>query len=380
MSIATSPSAPRQSIPSGRTTHDVDATVVISALEALAGIDTLDPGVPSPAAVLAELRADHPEHRFHLVADREPYDGTEHHGLIVRGPAGRTVSLSVAPAEGLPWPLRGVTRGREYDLVEVDGRTMTVADALAAIDFGVADRPLLRMLVDGCLVDAALDEDPPDVPDAVLRETAASFRHRHGLRRAEDTRRWMEVRGLTSETFTTLMWRHAEVAQFRRRVAGERVEGWFAAHAADMTTVVAVRIATSGSSAPASRRWADLLRDDPLGAAVRARRDGLAAGIEEWRVGELTGWLSPLAAADVGDVIVLDGDGDGDADVAMRGEGPSLVAVVDRRPAVLDAATRAEVVQRLFDDWLDERRRRSRVRWLWGDERVTDAVGDEERR
>jgi hypothetical protein len=43
-----------------------------------------------------------------------------------------------------------------------------------------------------------------------------------------------------------------------------------------------------------------------------------------------------------------------------------VACVIAREAAVLDAATRDHVEQRLFDAWLDARRERAEIEWYWG--------------
>jgi hypothetical protein len=45
------------------------------------------------------------------------------------------VSLSFCPDEELPWPLRGVGRWSDKDLVRVNNTLLRVEDAIAFLDF-----------------------------------------------------------------------------------------------------------------------------------------------------------------------------------------------------------------------------------------------------
>src|SRR4051794_33645060 len=72
-------------------------------------------------ARLEVLRTQHPDVRLDLLVDEEPFDGSLHVDLLLRTGTGRTVSISVSPPCGLPWPLRGVVRAGEHDLLEVNG-------------------------------------------------------------------------------------------------------------------------------------------------------------------------------------------------------------------------------------------------------------------
>ena len=48
-----------------------------------------------------------------------------------------------------------------------------------------------------------------------------------------------------------------------------------------------------------------------------------------------------------------------------------VACVIAREAAVLDAAPREHVQQRLFDEWLDERRKRAEIEWHWGRSEAT---------
>jgi hypothetical protein len=86
--------------------------------------------------------------RLRLISDEEPFDGSVHYDVLVRGTGQPTVSLSLAAGPGLPWPLRGMSRSSEFDLVEVDGEKTTVAQAVACLDAVFDDVRLMRTVVD----------------------------------------------------------------------------------------------------------------------------------------------------------------------------------------------------------------------------------------
>src|SRR5690349_1001461 len=137
-------------------------------------------GAADPRDELARLRARHPDHRVHLLADEEAYDGSVHHALLIRRPDGVTLSLSAAFGSGLPWALRGAARAREFDLLAVNGVRVAVADALATVDALFDDPDLLRSLIDACLIGQAIEEHGITVSDASLQETADAFRRAKG--------------------------------------------------------------------------------------------------------------------------------------------------------------------------------------------------------
>ena len=283
-----------------------------------------------PHGALTRLRARHPGHRLHLLAEEEAYDGSIHYALLIRRPDGVTLSLSAAAGAGLPWALRGAARAREFDLLAVNGVRVAVADALATVDALFDDPELLRSLIDACLIGQAIEEQGIEVSDAELQDTADAFRRAKGLHSGEATRAWLAERSLTAGRFAELIDDLARTRALRALVAGDGVDAWFAEHGHELDVVT---VAYADVDDPAE------LAADPLAAIVSAHRAGRAGGIRKRHAG------------------------------TMDFEGHAIV--LDRTPAVLDDKTRETVERRLFADWLAEQRRSAHVEWFWGDEART---------
>src|SRR3712207_2194214 len=97
-----------------------------------------------------------PETPIDLVWEEAVYDGAVHYDALLQLPGEGTVSLGFAPDRGLPWPLRGVQRWSDADLVRVDGSILKVDQAIGCLDFLWEDRRLMDRLVNVCLIDEAL--------------------------------------------------------------------------------------------------------------------------------------------------------------------------------------------------------------------------------
>jgi putative peptide maturation system protein len=333
----------------------VDAELLLAAANVLSELARHPRESDEARRRLAELQARHAEHRLHLTADEEAYDGSLHYALLVRQADGLTLSLSAAAGPGLPWPLRGVARASEYDLLAVNGVRVPFAEALACIDAIFDDRQLLRTLVDSCLIGQALDEQPVDVSPSLLQETADAFRRAKHLYSADATRAWLAERSLSEARFAELIAHQAKVRALRRRVAGGRVHDWFAHHRHELDVVTAAWVALPASGDDPVEE----LKTDPLRAILNAHRDGRRGGLAEWRVEELPDGVRSLVGAGTGAATPIDMGGAAVADV------------LDRRDAVLDDVTRDAVERRLFDAWLGERRRVAHVQWFWGNEART---------
>ena len=304
---------------------------------------------------LATLRACFPHHRVDLVADVEPFDGSVSYDIILEQSDGVTVSVAVTSGTGLPWPLRGVIRAREYDLLRVGPTRVSVADALASIDVLWDDRSLLLHLINACVATNALEEEPVDLTAADLQDAADRFRRAKGLLGADETKRWLDDRGLSMEKFADLVARSARAAALRQRVTSGAVERWFASHAPELARF---HIAWAAEAAVdgVGHSLASRLEADPLAAVLAARRAGRPGGVGDWLVADLPHHLSALKNVAVSTAVEVEVDG-----VAAR------AIVLEVIPAVLDAATRSYVERCLFDEWLAERRRATDVEWFWGD-------------
>lgn len=308
---------------------------VVAALDALREV----PAEGLPALPLS-LRDRFPDHRFTLVADREAYDGSVAHALIVRTPDGSTVSLAVGGVRELPWPLRGVTRADERDLLEVDGTRLSVAEAMVRLDALLFETSTMRLLIDGCLVEAELAADPVPLTSADVQAAGDAFRRAKGLHGREQVQGWLSERGMDAADFTRLVTRNAELAGLRQRVTRGHVRRWFETHRDELATVALVWTADAPDDGTSPEPWT------ALRVAVEVGRPG----------GVITRTAGELGRADlrVGDVVPLDLDT------------PASGVVVAVRQAVLDERTRAEAHRRLFQEWLRDRRDRARITWFWG--------------
>ena len=58
---------------------------------------------------------------------------------------------------GLPWPLRGVRRWTDADVLRVNGRTVKFQEAVACLELMWTEVPIAQRLVNACLLDAELE-------------------------------------------------------------------------------------------------------------------------------------------------------------------------------------------------------------------------------
>jgi putative peptide maturation system protein len=325
-------------------------------------------------AALAPVAARHPSARLDLLWEEEGFDGSFHYDALIRERArgaagGATISLSVVPDGGLPWPLRGTQRWRDSDLLRVNGRTLAVAEAVAQLDVLWDSPPLMTRLIDACLVEEALAADPVAISGEELQAAVDAVRRRRGLVTAEQTRQWMGKTGMTHRALEVLATRIAVLAKLRDRVAGGRVETFFAERAADFDPLDVLEVVATAPEALDPLRSAASHPGHVAATVLRAALAGAAAGGDRPRVvverATRSAWEARLGAS-------LRGKGAGASvgPVAAE-EGLRWAYVLRADPARLDAPTRAAVKAALFEAWLAERRRTARVEWFWGDARRT---------
>jgi putative peptide maturation system protein len=321
-----------------------------------------------PAEALARLRAlrqRHPDTEMELVWEEQAYDSSLHYDLLLRRPGEGTVSLSFCPDRVLPWPLRGVQRLSDRQIVRVNNTVLDVSQAIACIDFLWDEARVVNRLVNVCLVQEALQNNPVELSAEELQTAMDSFRRARRLFTAEDTRRWMERRGLTHEKLERLVGDEATVTKLRDRVAGGRVDAYFAEHRADFDVARIARVPFPDKES--ALRTVRQIRGGEVDFYEAAEGRFLTAG----------GRPSPASAVLFTEVLRRDTPPELAAAVfaAAPGdllgpvpaeEGWAVVRVLSVTPARLDQETRLAIKKTLFEEWLDERRQAARIEWSWG--------------
>jgi len=108
---------------------------------------------------LQKLRAVHPDLQIDLLAEEVAFDRSVHYDALLRRAGEGTVSMSYCPERAIPWPLRGVHRWSEGDLVRVN-YSLTDAKSGKVIKAGSADSPVT---------------DPFAIEDEVTKGVAAAL-------------------------------------------------------------------------------------------------------------------------------------------------------------------------------------------------------------
>jgi len=319
---------------------------------------------------LPVLRQKYAETPIELLWEEDGFDGFVHYDALLRLPRGGTVSLSFCPARALPWPLRGVHRWSDADLVRVNGRVLKVDQAIALLDFIWEEAPLVERLLNVCLIGEALEREPIELSDAELQQAMDEFRVARRLYTAANTHSWMERHGITHRKLEQFVANQAVVARLRERVTAGRVDEAFAARNAEFDTARIARFdlpdeesarhvsnqvgsGEVGFYEAAERRFLQntgrpAMPPRPLLQVIQRRQapPALAAAIFAAAPNEVVGPIRTV-------------------------EGYALIRVLSFTSACLDAPARVAIEEMLFAEWLTERRQAATIEWCWGNTRQT---------
>jgi putative peptide maturation system protein len=315
---------------------------------------------------LAALRERDPSLVAELVWECEPHGGTYHYDALL-GDAAGTVSLAFCADDAVPWPLRGVRRWADGDLVRVNEKLMRVHDVIALIDFIWDQEPLVMTIVDACLLREAVDAERIVPTDEELQAAFDLFRRRRGLFDAEETTAWMERNGYTLQHLEHYMHDEARAQALRKRVTTDRVDRFLAERARDIDlALLAYLDFDSREAAVASIELLRSGQQDFFSLITERAALMRTAG----RAGELPCTRSVLRFdldVDQQEAVFSAAPGAIVGPFAIR-RGFRVYRVLGVSAAGQDDDARGRAERVLFDEWLAERRRNARIEWQWGRE------------
>lgn len=314
---------------------------------------------------LQALRECHPDLQIDLLAEEEAFNHSIHYDSLVHCAGKGTVSLSYCPERAVPWPLRGVHRWNEGDLVRVNANILQVHAAIACLDFIWDEVQIIERLVDLCIIHEEMDRQPIDLTDTELQEAMNKFRAAKKLFSAEETMRWMERHGMTHETLERYVAETAILPKLRDQIAAGQVEAYFYQHQNDFDIVQVARLEV-----------ADASEAHELAEQIRAGAQNFFAAAEQLFLDAAKQGVSPKASL----FATIERH---QADPTLREQlfacapgqlvgpvpvetGYALMRVLAITFAQLDDRTCTVIKDILFKDWLDKRRQGSHIEWCWG--------------
>lgn len=311
---------------------------------------------------LRGLRAVYAECGVELLWEEDAYSKTMHYDVLLHVQGEGSVSLGVCPQGETPWPLRGVQRHRERDLLRVNRETVDVMSALAVIDIMRDKAQVMAHLVNQCLIREAVRERALEVSDAQVEAVVDGFRRRRGLYGIEQTHEWLTQRGMTPEDLYRLLAGEAAKIKLRDEIAQGRIEEYFASHERAFDTARCARL-TVRDEEDARRLYGKLSAGDLnfFEAAQRQFLEDVQPGSSESLFLVVRREQMPPAYSD-GIFRAEPGELLGPF---QNGDKYDIVRVIQISRAKLDQDTREAVKDRLFQEWLERERQNATIEWFW---------------
>jgi putative peptide maturation system protein len=322
---------------------------------------------PEEALRRLPLLQQHVETPIELLWEEEAFDRFVHYDALLRLAEGGTVSLSFCPERALPWPLRGLQRWSDADLVRVNGRVLKVDHAIALLDFIWDEARLVERLLNVCLIEEALEREPIELSDAELQREMDAFRSARRLYTAASTRSWMERHGISHRKLEQFVGNQAVAARLRERVTAGRVDETFAARKAEFDTSRIARFDLTNEES--ARQVANQIRRGEVGFCEAAERCFLESP-------DRTPPSRPLfqvihrrqAPPLLADAIFAATPNEVVGPIRTTA-GYALIRVLSFTRACLDEPTRCAIQEILFAEWLADRRQAATIEWYWGNAR-----------
>jgi len=316
---------------------------------------------------LRPLQRKHSAVNMRLLWEEETYDRSVHYDALLNLPEEGTISISFCEDRATPWPLRGVHRWSDADLLRVNNNVLSVDQAITCLDFMWDEARIADRLVNICLVHDELSVNPIDLSDKEFQHCMDGFRRARGLFKAEDTRRWMERRGITHQELEIMVNNLATVAKLRDRVVANRVDEHFEMHSADFDTAYIARFVLPDFSAASV--LAEQIRcghTDFFNAAQHSFTQSEQGTANFFRAVQRRDAPEEIRDSlfQAPPLSVLGPAPDGDQ--------YAIVRVLSVARARLDKGTRETIENILFDEWLEERRQKATIEWYWGTKSKTD--------
>ena len=120
-----------------------------------------------------------------LLWEEETYDNRIHYDALLNLPEEGTISISFCDDRATPWPLRGVHRWSDADLVRVNNNVLSVDQAIACLDFMWDEARIAeRLEIQHLPRPEQVSTTPIDLSDEEFQQAMDGFRRARGLYKA----------------------------------------------------------------------------------------------------------------------------------------------------------------------------------------------------
>jgi putative peptide maturation system protein len=343
-------------------------STLLEVLEYLAALMRDQVGPAAACERLGDLRSRYPQQSIELVWEEQGFDDSVHYDALVRGPEAMTLSLSVCPDRALPWPLRGVQKSRDTDLLRVNGIVLRVVDAVARLDVLWQNDAVMQSMIDACLIEDALRARTIRVDAPEVQLALDAIRRRRGLHRAADMRAWIESTGASEQTLEQMATDVARATKLRDAIAGERARVHLHEHIRDFDCLSFVQLQmpsdeTARTVATAIRSGHENFHEIAERMFLQGRGERMEPYFRRSHRCRLEAALQhALHDAEVGTTV---------GPVTLAG-GTFLVKLLAVEDARMDDRALEAAKTKIFNEWLAEVRHAAKIEWFWGNRQRTE--------
>jgi len=313
---------------------------------------------------LRPLQTRHPEVDMQLIWEEEPYDHSVHYDALLNLPDNGTISISYCDEGAKPWPVRGVLRWSDSDLVRVNNYKMSVDQAIACLDFIWDEARITDRLLNGCLIEEELAKHSIELSDDELQSAMDAFRRAKKLYKTEDTYRWIERRGISMKNLEKLVGNQATILKLREKLVAGRVQDYFDTHKSDFDTAYIARFSLADRAS--AQELVERIRKESVDFFAAAQSSFIEGKQSRNEARSLFSSIQRREApVEIRESLFQWGTGSVLGPV-HEGDGYSIIRVLSVVRASLDDSTREAIRKILFDEWLEERRKAATIDWFWG--------------
>ena len=245
---------------------------------------------------------------------------------------------------------------QEFVALEVNGEAITLPEVLSAAQFR-GQLGFLQSIADTALTRQAAAQQGVEVADEELQAAADQFRTKHELHKAADLLRWLAARHLTITTWESCLEEELLTLKLREKLTADKVELYFAQNKLNFDAAEISWIFAKEETLARELR-AQIMEEDADFHAL-ARQHSIDA--ENGAAGGYAGVI-PREELTAEAAAAIFGAQPGYLTPPIKiNKGWYLFKVEALRRATLDDATRETIQTKLFQEWLDERRRKARI-------------------
>ena len=243
------------------------------------------------------------------------------------------------------------------DAVRINGQPIHLEELLHTLKVLGKLEDLLEQVVEDRLIAEAVRAEGLVIDDDELQKAANAYRQSQGLHKAAETRAWLDKHYLTVEDLQSRIERPLWRRKLAEHLARGQTERYFAENRAlfDRARLAQIVVDREGVAAELLSQIAD----DGADFAVLARKYSLDA-----QTRQAGGFVGVVARKSLSSAIEAAVFGARPGDVVgpfQTAKGYHLIKVEEILPAQLDPRTTETIRERIFADWLRQRKTQAQV-------------------